>query len=47
MSGSCRRVPLFEDLKLRREKEKREQRTTGVVYITDYDFFIESQKFPR
>lgn len=32
-SGSCRRVSLFEDLKLRREEEKREQRTTGVVYI--------------
>ena len=40
-------MPLFEDLKLRREEEKNEQRTTGVVYISDYDFFIESQKFAR
>jgi hypothetical protein len=29
MSGSCRRMPLFKDLKLRREEEKRESTERG------------------
>jgi hypothetical protein len=28
-------MPLFEDPKLRREEEKKERKTTGVVYIQE------------
>jgi hypothetical protein len=38
MSRSCRRVPLLEDLKLRREEEKREQMSTGVINISKGGF---------
>jgi len=32
MSGIPRRIPLYEDLKLRREEEKRDRETMSVVY---------------
>jgi hypothetical protein len=33
MSGSCRSMLIFEDLKLKRKEEKRKRETTSLVYI--------------
>jgi hypothetical protein len=35
MSGSRRRMPLFEDLKLRKEEEERRRRRRSLVYILE------------
>jgi hypothetical protein len=35
MSGSPRRLPYIKDLKLRREEEKKERDSTGLVYIQE------------
>jgi hypothetical protein len=35
MSGSRRRMPLFEDLMLRKEEEERRRRRRSLVYILE------------
>jgi hypothetical protein len=47
MSGSCRRMPLFEDLKLGRKQEKRERKTIGIIYIQSLSIEMSQNAFLR